>query len=936
MNRKKLFCFLVLLIYTKAFSQRDSICINAKMYNGRQLSVDQSFFYKNKADKPISKIKLLNWVSAYKSRTSPLAKRKIEDRKNDLYFAKKNQLGKLENLKINDSIIQNQLDEENIYISLKEPLNPGESIKLNLEYLVSLPDISFTSYGVSDQKIALKYFFIIPDGFENGEQAEKYYYDIEETQNGGSFWKINLEIPENYFVKSNLKETEKNNFEGTLSEDPEFLISKEDFQPISSVVDGQKINFDFGYKIDENQRQALEFYLPLQLKFLKERLGFLPENIFISEKFKNKEDFFGNDDIKFWKFRYTLFTPYENADLDYFSILSKKIIEESFVTDKNSEHWFKNGLKSYLEFEYLKKFYPDRKILGDLPEQVKIFGIKPVKDFNIAKMKLTERYGIAYQYIMNQNLDQKIAEPFIKLSNMNQMVISNFETGSLLHFISEKMGASNFDSFLVNFLSDKQNKRIDTKNFLDQLAINTRYSSAFLENYLSHKNRSNFKLKNYHKFQNYFEVEIAKNTAMQIPIKIETQAKDGTKSTLWYDTSVKKENTIYTIPQNNAYKITMNDEYAFPEKNFRDNYLYTKGFFANMKKIRFRITKDIPNPEFNEIYLNPRLNFNAYDKILVGLNFKNTSLFDQKFSYSFTPYYSTGTGKLTGSGGVSYAFQPAESFFRNLVLGASGSYFHYDYDLAYRKFSTFASMNFNKDPRSSVGKNFGFSYEHFEKDLSPLMVQQNEYKKYNLWNVGYGYSDSGLIHEKSFGTGFQWMEDFAKISTQLFYRWEFSKNKKIGFRFFGGYFLRNNARNNLFDFGVSRVSNYSFSYGLLGQSATKGILSQQFVLADGGFKSVLGNTANQFIASVNVDSHLWKMFNVYADAGIYKNYNFNSHFIWDTGVKLKIIPDFFEIYFPVQSSLGFEPSFKDYGYRIRYTLIFNLGATINHYRRGWF
>ena len=27
-------------------------------------------------------------------------------------------------------------------------------------------------------------------------------------------------------------------------------------------------------------------------------------------------------------------------------------------------------------------------------------------------------------------------------------------------------------------------------------------------------------------------------------------------------------------------------------------------------------------------------------------------------------------------------------------------------------------------------------------------------------------------------------------------------------------------------------------------------------------------------------------------------------FIWDSGIKLKVIPDFLEIYFPVQSSLG--------------------------------
>ena len=88
--------------------------------------------------------------------------------------------------------------------------------------------------------------------------------------------------------------------------------------------------------------------------------------------------------------------------------------------------------------------------------------------------------------------------------------------------------------------------------------------------------------------------------------------------------------------------------------------------------------------------------------------------------------------------------------------------------------------------------------------------------------------------------------------------------------------------------------------------------------------------------SSNVDAHVWKMFNVYADAGLYKNKTHDPKFIWDSGIKLKVVPDFLEIYFPVQSSLGFEPKFKDYGSRIRYTLNFNLGAVVGYFRRGWF
>jgi hypothetical protein len=334
--------------------------------------------------------------------------------------------------------------------------------------------------------------------------------------------------------------------------------------------------------------------------------------------------------------------------------------------------------------------------------------------------------------------------------------------------------------------------------------------------------------------------------------------------------------------------------------------------------------------------LNPRISFNAYDEVLLGLNFKNSSFFDRKFNYSATPYFSSGTGKLTGSGGISYSFQPAESFYRSLDFGISGSYFHYDYDLTYRKIGAFASFNFTKNPRSDIGRSLGFSYSFFDKDLDPKVLAKNDYQKYNLWNIGYGYSDRQLIHEKNISANLQFMEDFQKISGEASYRWEYAKNKKLSLRFFGGYFVTNNTKNSLFNYGIARVSNYSFSYGLLGQSATSGVLSQQFILAEGGFKSYIGSSVNQWITSVNLDAHVLRWFNVYADAGFYKNKYREPQFIWDSGIKFKVIPDFLEVYFPIQSSLGFEPSFKDYGQRIRFTLSLNFSAITSYFRRGYF
>ncbi len=938
---KKNFCgILMVLNFVVLSAQQDSIYIDAKISeNKREVFVIQEIIYKNTTENPQNQIKLLNWSSAYQNRSTSLSARKLEDRKTDLYFAKPEELGNISNaeIKINEELIPNiDTGKQNLFLPLSTPLEAGKSLKISLKYSIHLPLNKFTGYGSDGKKIAFKYFFIVPDGFKNEDQTKRNFIDIEENQSPGNYWKVSLDVPVNNFSQSNLKEIQPNYFEGFLPVDPEFLISENSFSTISTLVDGKKIEVNFGYPLSEKDKEDLEFYLPLQLNFIKSKIGNLPDKIFISEKFRKSEDFAGISDLKFWKFKYQLFTDAEKNDLNYFSIISQNIIDQSTIFEKNDDHWLQNGFKTYLEIQYIERYYQERKLLGDLPENAKIFGLKPLKFFYISKLKLSERYGLAYQYIMTQNLDQNITEPYKKLSNFNANAISHFETGSLFSFVAEKMGDEKFEEFLTDYLARNAHQHIDKTEFLQQLTVASGYSAEFLENFVEKKNRVNFKLKKYKKVGENFEVKIAKNTTQRIPFKIETENETGEVQEYWFDTSDSRENTIYNIPQSEAEKIVINSKYIFPEKNFRDNYLYTKGLFANAKKIKLKIFKDIPNPKYNEVYLNPRLNFNVYDKVLFGLNFKNSSFFDRKFFYSVTPYYSSGTGKLTGSGSVSYSFQPPESFYRKFDIGVSGSYFHYDYDLTYKKFTAFANLNFTKNPRSEIGRNLGFSYNFFEKDLNPKLIEDKEYAKYNLWNLGYGYSDTSSIHEKYLGANLQWMEDFQKISTEASYRWEFAQDKKVSFRFFGGYFFTNNTKNNLFDYGISRISNYSFSYGLLGQSATSGILSQQLILAEGGFKSNVGNSVNQWITSVNVDSHVWRWFNVYADAGVYKNKFQDPKFIWDSGVKLKVIPDFLEVYFPIQSSLGFEPSFKDYGKRIRFTLVLNFSAITSYFRRGWF
>ena len=374
--KKKTIILLCLLLNLFAFSQKDSIIIDAKI-SAETLSVREKIYYQNKSESELTHLKLQNFTAAYKSRNTPLVRRKLEDRKKDLYYAKPNERGRLVYLMIDQKPYEGVLDDENLFIKLPKPLAPNAFTELSLEYSVILPSAQFTGYGIGKNNTLLKYFFLVPDSFDRDNFLEKYYKDLEENVNVNTFYRVKFENS-GQNISSNLTEVAPNIFEGKLNKDVEFLIADQENYQLETIVDGQKHLVELGYPVTEKEKELIAFYLPFHLHFIKEKTGFLPEKIFISEKFKSKNDFFGNDDIKFWKFKFQMFTDAEKIDMDYFSLVSQQVAEQLFVSDKEKNHWITNGLKTYLEIQYLKKNYPDHKILGELSDY-KILGMKPLK-----------------------------------------------------------------------------------------------------------------------------------------------------------------------------------------------------------------------------------------------------------------------------------------------------------------------------------------------------------------------------------------------------------------------------------------------------------------------------------------------------------------------------------------------------------------------------
>ena len=149
--------------------------------------------------------------------------------------------------------------------------------------------------------------------------------------------------------------------------------------------------------------------------------------------------------------------------------------------------------------------------------------------------------------------------------------------------------------------------------------------------------------------------------------------------------------------------------------------------------------------------------------------------------------------------------------------------------------------------------------------------------------------------------------------------------------------LRNDTESDFFSFALDRPTDYMFDLAYLGRSEDSGIYSQQVIIAEGGFKSKLENPfANDWIATTNASTNIWRWVEAYGDLGFLRNKGDNPRFVYDSGIRLNLVTDYFELYFPVYSNRGWEIAQDNYGERIRFIVTISPRTLTGLFTRKWF
>ena len=90
------------------------------------------------------------------------------------------------------------------------------------------------------------------------------------------------------------------------------------------------------------------------------------------------------------------------------------------------------------------------------------------------------------------------------------------------------------------------------------------------------------------------------------------------------------------------------------------------------------------------------------------------------------------------------------------------------------------------------------------------------------------------------------------------------------------------------------------------------------------------------MTTVNASTTIWNWIFTYGDAGLVQNKNESTEFLYDSGIRFDLVKGYFELFFPVYSSKGFELEQLNYEEKIRFIVTLDFQILLGLFKRKWY
>jgi len=957
-----MFFITFLFFISNVLSQENEYFIDAKFNaDNRTIEIYQTIDFTNTTSNNLNYIILNDWAHSYSNPSTPLGKRLSEDFTLNFQRSTKNQRGltTIYSMQSKSTILSYNRLEDNvdlIKVNLANVLKPNEKITITIDYKIKIPISDFTGYGIDKNgNINLSEWFITLAKIIDDNWLIESNLDLNDISLDPSFYKFKITFPSKFELISDFEIDTINN-----SDTYNILTSKKEKRIYNPIIISKNRYFEI-FKINNNNvitdidnisnkktdslifkvisyvdkktgnkilsrpsakdSVNFKFILNKTINYVESKLGSYPINNIVLSKFdQNKDPIYGLNNIP------EFLNPFERSFIQEFSVLKRIIsiyLNNLYPIHKRKNYWQIKGIEVFLLIDYIENYYPELNLIG------KFSKLSIIKNREYSKFKFNDQYRLFDNIISSRNISQSIDYPLDSLTMINHKVINPYKSGLALKMLDDYLGNKNVMKSIYEFSIN--NKLISSnRTFIDLLYDNNKGKISWFKDYLNYNNSIDFSIKKVGSKENNHKFLIKNNSLISLPLKITLKDQNNKTENKWLNKF--KNDTILNVNSNS--KIIINPEKYFSEFNFSNNYSSTSKM---KKKTKFVLFRDFDNNLNNQVYYIPIFDYNLYDGLMPGVSFSNSTPIKRPFTYKIEPSYSTKQKEFLGNMNLKYTDYNTNKnnslYSINYFLGAST--FHYKDDLSYNTFFPSVVLAFrDKDLRSNYRQILSMRYISVFREENSNSV---EYPNYNILNFKYITANSSVEKAFNFKTDIQINKDFIKSSVTFNFRNYYKTNRQYNVRFFAGKFLKNNTKDDYFSFSSFRARDYLFSTNLLGRSENSGFYSQQYIGSEGGFKSKINyEYANDFIISLNSGITVWQWIEGYSGIAAIKNLNEDLIFQYESGIRLNLFTDYFELYFPVYSSLGNELNQTNYLTKIRFKISLDPDTLSSLFTRRWF
>ena len=929
---------LIPLAATAQHSSKMNVKVNV---DKKLLYIKHTLIYNNTSNDTLKHVVLNDWNNAFSSKSSALAKRFSDEFSRTFHLAKDEDRGNTTIKSVVDANFNSMSWErpkdkiDLIKITLNSPIYPCSKDSIQLLYIVKVPNAKFTKFGFdSNGNIALKHWFLNPSKYENKQFVQQSNENLDDIPNAFSNFEIELEIPENYSLSSNLA---ANASESKAASKHYFLTGNNKnevtmyLQPTNTFVSYKNEIIEVSCGLEFSKVNAIQKAVLVDkvTRFTASKLGeSLTTKIQVSQEDYQRQPFYGLNQLP------GFLSPFPDEfmfELKFLKTYLNNYLKENLQLNPRKEAWIYDGIQVFLMMQYIDENYPEMTMTGNLSS------FKILKSYHFINLPFNQQYNYLYMLMARKNLDQALNEPKNKLIKFNEQIASKYRAGLSLNYLNNYLGNDIVLSSIKEFIQENKYLESNQRQFETILEKNTSEDiNWFFRTLVESRELIDYKFGKVIKTNDSITVNVINKTHTNAPISLYQLKNNEVVNKIWLN-NITTDST-FVIPRLDSDKLVLNYNNEVPEYNLRNNWKSLKGFFFNNRPLKFNFFKDLEEPYYNQVFFVPEVEFNAYDGIALGMRLNNRSILNKPFTFSVTPMYSSNTGTLVGkfSAVVEDNIREKGKLY-NIKYMMGGNRFHYTKDAFYTNLTPVIQFRFrDQNLRSNKSELIQLRQVYVNRDTSPF-ITDTKTENYNVFNAKYGNFQSEGTKHFSLLNDLQIASSFGKISTEIQYRKLFENNRQISLRFYAGAFMFRSTNSDFFSFGLDRPNDYMFDYNLLGRSESTGIYSQQYVYAEGGFKSKLDTRfANQWITTVNGKINIWNWIQIYGDAGMLKNKYSKAKFVYDSGLHLNLVPDYFELFLPVYSSNGLELNSNNYGEKIRFVVTLSPKTLVSLFTRKWF